>query len=92
MPRPLTTPVGAPAFAHTNPIIARGEEHPWTALAGVASTFEVEERVPDHYGATDVDAELNEVAQGTGFKVKQTRVWTDEKTGHRMAKALISAY
>ena len=89
---PGQTPVGAPAFSHTNPIIARGEAHPWEGLIGVTATFEVEERVPDHYSAADVDAELREVAYGTGFKVKQARVFTDERTGHRMAKALISAY
>lgn len=92
---PGGTPVGAPAFSstkHPNPIIARGEKHPWEGLIGVAATFEVEERVPDHYSAADVDAELQEVAYGTGFKVKQAKVWTDEATGHRYAKALISAY
>lgn len=88
---PGQTPVGAPAFSHTNPIIARGEPHPWEGLIGVAATFEVEERVPDHYSATDVDDELREVAYGTGFKVKQTHVHTDE-SGHRIATALISAY
>ena len=89
---PGQTPVGAPAFSHTNPIIARGETHPWEGLIGVTATFEVEERVPDHYSAADVDAELQEVAYGTGFKVKQAQVYTDEQTGHRIAKALISAY
>jgi hypothetical protein len=89
---PGQTPVGAPAFSSTNPIIARGEKHPWEGLIGVAATFEVEERVPDHYSATDVDAELREVAYGTGFKVKQAQVYTDEQTGHRIAKALVSAY
>jgi hypothetical protein len=89
---PGQTPVGAPAFSSTNPIIARGEKHPWEGLIGVAATFEVEERVPDHYSAADVDAELSEVAYGTGFKVKQAQIWTDEHTGHRIAKALISAY
>jgi hypothetical protein len=88
---PGATPVGAPAFSSTNPIIARGEKHPWESLIGVAATFEVEERVPDHYGATEVDEELSEVAKDTGFKVKQTKVYTDEN-GHRIAKALISAY
>lgn len=91
---PGGTPVGAPAFSstkHPNPIIARGERHPWEGLIGVAATFEVEERVPDHYSAADVDSELQEVAYGTGFKVKQAKVWTDE-SGHRVAKALISAY
>lgn len=91
---PGATPVGAPAFSstqHPNPIIARGDEHPWAGLIGVVATFEVEERVPDHYSAADVDAELQEVAYGTGFKVKQAKVETDEN-GHRIAKALISAY
>lgn len=91
---PGGTPVGAPAFSHTqhpNPIIARGGEHPWVGLLGVTATFEVEERVPDHYSAADVDAELQEVAYGTGFKVKQAKVETDAN-GHRIAKALISAY
>lgn len=91
---PGGTPVGAPAFSstqHPNPIIARGGEHPWAGLIGVTATFEVEERVPDHYSAADVDAELQEVAYGTGFKVKQAKVFTDEH-GHRIAKALISAY
>ena len=60
-------------------------------MIGVAATFEVEERVPDHYSAADVDAELQEVAYGTGFKVKQAKVETD-KNGHRIAKALVSAY
>lgn len=92
---PGATPVGAPAFSsvnHPNPIIARGDKHPWENLIGTVATFEVEERVPDHYSATDVDAELNEIAYGTGFKVKQAQVYTDKKTGHRIAKALISAY
>lgn len=89
---PGQTPVGAPAFSHINPIIARGEKHPWDGLLGVAATFEVEERVPEHYSAADVDAELQEVAYGTGLKVKQTQVYTDERTGHRIGKALISAY
>ena len=88
---PGQTPVGAPAFSSTNPIIARGEKHPWEGLIGVAATFEVEERVPDHFSAADVDAELQEVAYGTGFKVKQAKVETD-KNGHRIAKALLSAY
>jgi hypothetical protein len=89
---PGQTPVGAPAFSHVNPIIARGGQHPWEDLIGVAAAFEVEERVPDRYSAADVDAELQEVAYGTGFKVKQAQVRTDEQTGHRIAKALISAY
>ena|ERR1700677_1927215 len=89
---PGQTPVGAPAFSSTNPIIARGGKHPWENLIGVTATFEVEERVPDHYSAADVDAELSELAIGTGFKVKQAQVQTDERTGHRIAKALISAY
>jgi len=89
---PGATPVGAPAFAHTNPIIARGEKHPWEQLIGVAATFELEERVPEHYSAADVDAELQEVAYGTGFNIKQTKVYTDETTGHRIAKVLVSAY
>jgi hypothetical protein len=89
---PGQTPVGAPAFSSTNPIVARGHKHPWEGLIGVTATFEVEERVPDHYSAADVDAELQEVAYGTGFKVKQAQIYTDEKTGHRIAKALISAY
>ena len=91
---PGQTPVGAPAFSSVypdNPIVQRAKEHPWEKLAGAMATFEVEERIPDHYSATDVDAELQEVAYGTGFKVKQARVWTDE-SGHRIAKALISAY
>jgi hypothetical protein len=92
---PGQTPVGAPAFSSVypdNPIVQRAKEHPWETLAGAMATFEVEERVPDHYSAADVDAELQEVAYGTGFKVKQAKVWTDERTGHRIAKALISAY
>lgn len=92
---PGGTPVGAPAFSsiqHPNPIIARDGFHPWAGLIGVTATFEVEERVPDHYSAADVDAELQEVAYGTGFKVKQAQVYTDEQSGHRIAKALISAY
>lgn len=91
---PGQTPVGAPAFSSVypdNPIVQRAGDHPWETLAGVLGTFEVEERVPDHYSATDVDAELREVAHGTGFKVKQAQVWTDAD-GHRIAKALISAY
>lgn len=84
--------VGAPAFSSVNPVIARGLPHPWEKLAGIAATFEVEERVPDHYSAADVDEELREIAYGTGFKVKQTTVHTDKRTGHRIAKALISAY
>jgi len=88
---PGGTPVGAPAFASTNPIIARGGQHPWEGLIGVAATFEVEERVPGYFSAADVDEELREIAYGTGFKVKQARVETD-KNGHRIAKALISAY
>lgn len=89
---PGATPVGAPAFSSVNPIVARGLPHPWEKLAGIAATFEVEERVPDHYSATNVDEELREIAYGTGFKVKQTQVYTDPRTGHRIAKALISAY
>jgi len=88
---PGQTPVGAPAFSSVNPIIARGEKHPWEGLIGVAATFEVEERVPDHFSAADVDEELREIALGTGFKVKQAHVETDAN-GHRVAKALISAY
>jgi hypothetical protein len=91
---PGQTPVGAPAFSSVypdNPIVQSSKEHPWEKLAGALATFEVEERVPDHYSAADVDAELQEVAYGTGFKVKQAKVWTDE-SGHRIAKALISAY
>lgn len=89
---PGQVPVGAPAFSHVNPIIARGEKHPWEQLIGVAATFELEERVPEHYSAADVDAELQEVAYGTGFNIKQTKVFTDENTGHRIAKVLVSAY
>jgi hypothetical protein len=81
---PGQTPVGAPAFAHITP-------HPWDGLIGVAATFEVEERVPDHYTAADVDSELNELARGTGFKVKQVQTHVNEH-GHKVAKALISAY
>lgn len=106
---PGQTPVGAPAFSSVNPIVARGETHPWENLVArdkhgnvvrdkdgnlklTVATQELEERVPDHYGASDVDAELREVAYATPFKVKQTQVLTDPKTGHRIARALISAY
>lgn len=82
---PGQTPVGAPAFAHTI------SPHPWEGLIGVKATFEVEERVPNEYTAADVDSELNELAHGTGFKVKQVQTRIDEH-GHKIAKAQISAY
>jgi hypothetical protein len=81
---PGGTPVGSPAFAHISP-------HPWEGLIGVAATFEVEERVPNEFTSSDVNDELDELAKGTGFKVKQVQTHVNEQ-GHRIAKALISAY
>ncbi len=82
---PGGTPIGAPAFSHIHP-------HPWEKLVGVVATFETEERIPEQKTLASVDHELQELCHGTGFKVKQITESRDLATGHRVARALISAY
>lgn len=82
---PGTTPVGAPAFSSV------ADDHPWKKVIGKTASFSVEERISGDTTMASVDAELRRLAHGTGFKVKQIVEGVDDD-GHRVAKALISAY
>jgi hypothetical protein len=84
---PGTTPVGAPAFAHT----FKGGPHPWSEVIGKVPSFDVEERIPDDHTIANVDHELQELAYGTPYKVKQI-VESRNEHGHRIARAKISVY
>lgn len=87
---PGGTPVGAPAFAKVLASHAI-QPHPWASIMGYAATFETEERIPEDHKLADVDAELQQLARGTGYKVKQI-VEARSTEGYRVAKALISSY
>lgn len=78
---PGTTPIGSPAFASV------GDDHPWKNVLGQKRTFKVEEPIGDAKLA-DVKAELDALADGTGYKVAQLR--EAEVNGQRIARALIS--
>jgi hypothetical protein len=79
---PGTTPVGSPAFASTNP------DHPWADVIGVKRTFVVEDEIEDDTKLASINAELSELAKGTGYEVKQLR--EGSVNGRRTARALIS--
>jgi NaMN:DMB phosphoribosyltransferase len=65
--------------------------HPWANVLGKKATFETEpERIPETHTAEAVTAELNYLAQGTGYKVKQVHIEVDPATGHRIARGLLS--
>lgn len=92
--QPGQVPIGAPAFASV-------KEHPWEALVGQKASFIVSERIPEDLDLTPIDQELNHLAYETRsiaeergvqpFKVKQLTAGYDTD-GHRIARALISAY
>lgn len=97
---PGGTPVGAPAFAHVHPdfrerianhpITKKFGHHPWESIVGRKATFVVAERVDENLSADQMDHELQQVAHGTGYKLKQLHDGRNEQ-GHRVARALISA-
>lgn len=90
---PGTTPVGAPAFASTVP-----DSHPWKKHIGKSASFTISKEIPEDRDLASIDQELQHLAYNTrcpklpgGFKVKQ--IGEDRNAdGHRVAKALISAY
>jgi hypothetical protein len=82
---PGSTPIGSPAFASTK--IA--EDHPWANAIGVKRSFPVEEVIDEDQSLADVKAELDAIAAGTGYEVKQL-VEGRNKAGQRTAKALIA--
>lgn len=85
---PGSTPVGAPAFASIR--TKDGQPHPWAPVLGKKATFETKpERIPESHTVEAVHRELDYLADGTGYKVKQVNITTDAN-GHRIARALIS--
>lgn len=82
---PGSTPIGSPAFAATK--IA--DDHPWAAAIGVKRSFPVEEVIGDDTPLSEIKAELDSIADGTGYEVKQL-VEGKNKAGQRTAKALIA--
>lgn len=79
---PGTTPIGAPSFASV------ADDHPWKGVLGKKRSFPVEEEIGNATLAS-VRAELNSLAAGTGYEVKQLREGTSPD-GKRTAKALIA--
>lgn len=79
---PGTTPVGAPAFASVNP------NHPWAGVIGHKRTFTLEEPIGDATMAS-VRAELQTLAQGTGYSVKRAKEGL--ANGQRVARVLVQA-
>lgn len=79
---PGATPVGAPSFSSV---------HPWSSVIGKVASFELEERIPEDHKLSAVDHELQQLAHGTIYKVKQLQESRNEQ-GHRIARALISVH
>lgn len=79
---PGSTPIGSPAFASV------ADDHPWKGILGQKKTFTVEEEIGDR-PLSDVHAELQTLANGTGYKVQQLREASAD--GRRTAKALLQA-
>ncbi len=82
---PGTTPVGAPAFAS----VKIADDHPWRDAIGVKHSFPVEEVIGEDESLANVKSELDKLAEGTGYGVKQL-VEGRTASGQRTAKALIS--
>lgn len=82
---PGSTPIGAPSFA----AVKVADDHPWRDAIGVKRSFPVEEPIGDA-SLADVKAELDSLAEGTGYSVKQL-VEGKTSDGQRTAKALISS-
>lgn len=82
---PGSTPVGAPAFAS----VKVADDHPWKDIIGEKRSFPVEETISDDESLADVKQELDSLAEGTGYQVKQL-VEARNASGQRTAKALIS--
>jgi hypothetical protein len=78
---PGSTPVGAPAFASV------ADDHPWKGVLGKKRTFKVEEEIGDQ-PLSSVQAELSQLADGTGYSVAQ--LTEAQQDGRRVARALIS--
>ncbi len=81
---PGGTPLGAPAFASV------AADHPWAHIIGKVASFHIEEPI----GSTplrEVEATLQNVASGTGFKVKDFGEGIDDE-GHRVAKAFLTVH
>lgn len=81
---PGTTPIGSPAFAATKV----ADDHPWSDAIGVKRSFPVEEVIGDT-PLSEIKSELDAIADGTGYQVKQL-VEGRNKDGQRTAKALIA--
>jgi hypothetical protein len=79
---PGSTPIGAPAFASV------ADDHPWKDVLGKKRTFKVDEPIGDMTLAS-VKAELDSLAEGTGYQVKQL-IEARNESGQRVASALIS--
>jgi hypothetical protein len=79
--QPGSTPIGAPAFASVN------NDHPWSSVLGKKRSFSVEEEIGDQ-PLSEVHRELSQLANGTGYEVKQL---VEGHTGNtRTAKAIIA--
>lgn len=82
---PGTTPIGAPSFSS----VKVADDHPWKEAINVKRSFPVEEVIGNDESLASVKAELDALAEGTGYKVKQL-VEGRTSDGKRTAKALIS--
>lgn len=78
---PGATPIGSPAFSSV------GDDHPWRDAIGVKRSFPVAAQIGED-SLAEVKAELDALAEGTGYEVKQLR--EDTVDGARVARALIS--
>jgi hypothetical protein len=79
--QPGSTPIGAPAFASVS------DDHPWKEVIGKVRSFSTEEVIDEDATMATVAAELNRLAEGTGYRVEQLR--EARENGQRVAKALL---
>lgn len=79
--QPGSTPIGAPAFASVN------KDHPWSDVLGQKRSFSVEEEIGEQ-PLSEVHRELSQLANGTGYEVKQLVEGREGNT--RTAKAIIA--
>lgn len=79
--QPGSTPVGAPAFASVR------SDHPWREVIGKVRSFTAVEHIDEETSMAEVAAELNELADGTGYRIDQ--LLEGREAGQRVAKALL---
>jgi hypothetical protein len=83
MAQPGSTPVGAPAFASV------ADDHPWKeVIAQGVEEFEAEEVISDEESLAAVQAEIDQLAAGTGYKLKGLKDARNEN-GQRVAHVRI---